>query len=193
MVIPAAANASIFAACTEDPISVNDPEPAAGKPNALTKNVAICSRVTGSVGQNIVLSGGLQPLVIPAAANASIFAACTEDPISVNDPEPAAGKPNALTKNVAICSRVTGSEGQNKSFTGGLQPLVIPAAANASIAGSCTEPLSSVNVPPGSSEAPASGAIENTAAATAAATTPRDNRFERIALPFHASDDTGED
>ena len=30
----------------------------------------------------------------------------------------------------AICSRVTGSEGQNRSLAGGLQPFVTPASAS---------------------------------------------------------------
>ena len=157
---------------------------------ARARKVAICSRVTGSLGQNNVLSGGLQPLVIPAAANAPIFAACTEPAISANEADPA-GKPNALTKNVAICSRVTTSVGQNNVLPGGLQPLVIPASAIASIAGSYIEPLSSVNVPPGSRDAPATGAAANSVAHIVASTN-INRRLERIALPFHSTADRRE-
>jgi hypothetical protein len=53
--------------------------------------------------------------------------------------------------------------------------------------------LSSENVPPGSCDAVASGADENIVTTVTVATSDRDSRFERIALPFHASDDTGED
>src|SRR5690606_37539369 len=51
--------------------------------------------------------------------------------------------------NAAICPRVTESEGQNRSFTGGLHPRVMSSAAIASIDPSWTEPSSSKKVPPG--------------------------------------------
>src|SRR5690606_17585656 len=45
------------------------------------------------------------------------------------DQESRARQPNALSTNVAACSRVTGSSGQNSSLSGGLHPVVIPASA----------------------------------------------------------------
>jgi hypothetical protein len=52
-------------------------------------------------------------------------------------------KPRARTKNVAISARVRARSGQNNEFSGGLHPLVIPAAAKDSIASSCTDPPTS--------------------------------------------------
>ena len=49
-------------------------------------NAAICSRVTLSLGQNSVLSGGLQPAVTPASASHSMCTSKIESSSSVNLP-----------------------------------------------------------------------------------------------------------
>src|SRR5690606_34991315 len=53
----------------------------------------------------------------------------------------------ARTRSATIWPRVTTSSGQNRSFVGGLQPRVTPAAASVSMSASKTEPSSSENAP----------------------------------------------
>src|SRR5690606_17594248 len=52
---------------------------------------------------------------------------------------------NARRRNAAIWPRDTRSSGQNRSFFGGLQPFVIPAAANAAMSAAWTFPFVSEN------------------------------------------------
>ena len=56
--------------------------------------------------------------------------------------------PKARCRNAAICPRVTSPSGQNRSFVGGLQPLVTPAVPRRSMSASNTEPSSSMNKSP---------------------------------------------
>ena len=58
--------------------------------NVRTRNTAISPRLTLFPGQNIVFFGGLQGLMIPAAATVSIAASNREPLSSTNRPEPAA-------------------------------------------------------------------------------------------------------
>ena len=59
------------------------------RPNVLTRNTAICARVTGSVGQKLPLP---HPPVIPSAAIASIQStAKLPSGTSVNTPVPGGG------------------------------------------------------------------------------------------------------
>jgi hypothetical protein len=69
---------------------------------ARIRKEAIWALVTGSSGQYRVLSGGLQPLVTPEAARASMSAWWVLPEVSVNGPEEAASSSNPLTKKVAI-------------------------------------------------------------------------------------------
>ena len=69
--------------------------------------------MTGSSGQNSVLAGGLQPLVIPAVASFPMSAAKVE--LAGTSEKPwwlFAVSPSMRTMNAAICARVTGSSGQ---------------------------------------------------------------------------------
>src|SRR5690606_14411106 len=88
---------------------------------ARTRNEAICSRVTGSLGQNRSLSGGLQPRVIPAAARALMSRSKIEPASSSKWSTSLAGRSRARTRNAAIWPRVTLSVGQNRLLSGGLQ------------------------------------------------------------------------
>src|SRR5690606_22906248 len=99
-------------------------------------------------GQNRVLSGGLQPRVIPAAASAAMSSRCTDEEMSTKFDDSGTSISRALARNEAICPRVTGWVGQNRSFFGGLHPTVIPAAANASISAAWIDSAVSTNFPP---------------------------------------------
>lgn len=70
--MPAAASALMSAAWTESPMSVNGPSAFGVRPCARTKMEAIRARVRFVFGQNLSLLGGLQPLVMPMAAMASM-------------------------------------------------------------------------------------------------------------------------
>ena len=78
-----------------------------------------------------MLVGGLQPLVIPAAANLAMSPSNTDSASSVNRTEPPSGSPSIRVRNAAISPLVTYPFGQNSLLTGGLHPLVMPAAASA--------------------------------------------------------------
>ncbi|HEX2154302.1 MAG TPA: hypothetical protein VHL52_10030 [Acidimicrobiia bacterium] len=56
-----------------------------------------------------------------------------------------ADRPRARTRKAAICPRVTGSSGQNRSLSGGLHPRVTPVAPSHSMSASNTDALSSPN------------------------------------------------
>src|SRR5690606_9766242 len=96
---------------------------------------------------NRSFAGGLQPLVMPAAARASMSPENTESASSENRSGPG-GSPRARARKAAISPRVTGSSGQKRSLRGGLHPRVMSAARIASMSSSWTEPSSSTNVPP---------------------------------------------
>ena len=94
------------------------------------RKAAICSRVTGSLGQNRSLAGGLQPRVMPARAMRRMSWWNGEfRGTSVKPGWLSLVRPSARVRKAAICSRVTRSLGQNRSLAGGLQPRVMPAAA----------------------------------------------------------------
>ena len=58
-------------------------------------NAAICPRVIWSEGQNLLLSGGLQPIVIPHSAMMSMFFSWTLPSSSWNRPSQ---PPKALSR-----------------------------------------------------------------------------------------------
>src|SRR5690606_32856939 len=80
----------------------------------------------GSLGQNRVLSGGLQPEVMPAWARAAISAAKTESSVSENRASPGS-RPRTRTRNAAIWPLVTYPSGQKWEPISS-QPRVTPAA-----------------------------------------------------------------
>ena len=134
-----------------------------------------------------MLSGGLQPFVTPADANALMSPSNTEPSSSVKKSTDETGKARARRTNAAIWPRVTSESGQYRSFVGGLQPLVIPAAAIASVLASWMLPLSSVNVPPGGNAADAPLASTATARDSdrqrrLAATRKRSSTYRRLRL-----------
>ena len=77
-----------------------------------SQNAAIWARVSGSFGQNSVLSGGLQPLVIPAARIAAMSAANGESATSPNGLSSDGASWKARARNAAIWPRLTTSSGQ---------------------------------------------------------------------------------
>ena len=105
------------------------------RPRPRTRNAAIWPRVTGSDGQKRSLAGALQPLVMPAVASLSMSTA-NVPAVSTKSEPPVAVRSRARTRKAAIWPRLTSSRGQNRTFVGGSQPRVMPAAATASMAAS---------------------------------------------------------
>ena len=80
--------------------------------SALAKKVAISARVSDRSGQNSVLSGGLQPTVIPLSSRALIESSNGESSSSTNGSSPfRCSYPKARTRISAISSRRSGSVG----------------------------------------------------------------------------------
>lgn len=79
-----------------------------------------------------MLSGGLQPFVIPASVRAAMSAWNVWVAVSANVDVPAS-KLSARLRNAAICPRVTRSSEQKRVLSGGLQPFVMPASAKATM------------------------------------------------------------
>src|SRR5690606_40359327 len=98
---------------------------------ARARKAAICPRVTGWSGQN---RSGAQPRVIPDRARAAMSVAKVWPLVSVKVVL-AGGRWRARARKAAICPRVTGWSGQNRS---GAQPRVIPAFVRTAISVSKT-------------------------------------------------------
>jgi hypothetical protein len=142
--MPAAASALMSASKMSPTSSVKASGPGSIR-SALVRNAAIWPRVTGSSGQN---RRSAHPRVIPRVLMRCISSAKIESPVSSKTaPAGAGGAASVRVRKAAICPRVIGSSGQNRS--GGAHPLVMPAAKIASIAPSWTSPSSSKKDPPG--------------------------------------------
>src|SRR5690606_29641722 len=81
---------------TDPAVSVKGLSSAAGSSRARTKKLAIWARVTGLWGQNLVLSGGLQPFVISEAARPLMSDSWIDPSSSVNEPLPSVLDPTAV-------------------------------------------------------------------------------------------------
>ena len=115
-----------------DPTAGEDPVIArrgAGSSLEASRNAGIWPRVTGSSGQYRSLSGGLQPLVMPATARRSMFAAKTESSVSVKPIGTASGSFTARSRNAAIWPRVTGSPFRTKTSTTVPLKAVLPVSS----------------------------------------------------------------
>ena len=77
-------------------------EPRLVRFRALARNAAIWPRVTLRSGQNRLLDGGLQPIVIPAVASFSMSASKIEPLSSVKSTEPRLLRFRALERKAAI-------------------------------------------------------------------------------------------
>ena len=170
LVIPARARAAASSRCTVPETSTNGWLGAAGRASARTRKLAISPLVVMRSGQNKLFAGGLHPLVIPAAARASIFAACSLPTVSPKPAGAAEGSSKARTNSDASSARVRGRVGQNNVLAGGLHPLVIPAALMALMLGSWTLPSSSMKAPAASGGVACTGTATKPSTITAATT-----------------------
>src|SRR5690606_25484311 len=173
-VIPAEARDEISASNRCPAVSVNDTAPGSSW-RARYKKAAICPRVMGSSGQYRSLSGGLQPRVIPAEAKDETSVSNRCPTVSLNDTSPGSS-PKARYKKAAICPRVTGSSGQNRSLTGGLQPRLIPSWTIQAISFSKMFPDTSNNPTAESSDRAETGNTNDAKTEKEANTTPRRRR-----------------
>src|SRR5690606_30935446 len=173
-VIPAEARDEISASNRCPTVSANDTSPGSS-PKARYKKAATCPRVTGSSGQNRSLTGGLQPRVIPAEANAATSGSNKCPTVSLNDTSPGSS-PKARYRKAATCPRVTGSSGQNRSLTGGLQPRVIPSRTIQAISSSKMCPDTSNNPTADPSDRAETGNTNDAKTKKEVNTTPRRRR-----------------
>lgn len=81
--------------------------------NARCKNAAIWPLVTVFAGQNSLLTGGLQPLVIPATASLAISTSSTNRSSSVKSLPPPFSQTQRRTRNAAIWPLLTAFPAQN--------------------------------------------------------------------------------